>query len=130
MTVPFRTPSLTIPQGISAAITSHTSPIPHQPFLLASASNDRYLRLHSTVEPPTSPGARQERKGEVLAKAYIGAVPTAVIWDGQEVVWDAEEEAQSADDGDEEVWDGMEDVGEDDSEDEEAPKRAGKKSKK
>ena len=67
----------------------------------------------------------------MLAKAYIGAMPTAVVWDGQEVVWDAEGGSQSTDEEDEEVWDGMEDVGEEDSGDEEeAPTRAGKKSKK
>lgn len=115
-------------------MTAHTNPLLSKPHLLASTSNDRYVRLHSTADPPAAAGDRQDTKGEVLAKVYVGAVPTAIMWDGQDVMWDlpGEDSAEVEEDGDEEeVWGGMENVEEDDSDDEaEAPKRAGKKSRK
>jgi hypothetical protein len=74
----------------------------------------------------------------VLRKAYVGVVPTCVIWDMEERSWDTpagdgrnldkdisdnDEEDEGAGDV-EDVWAGMEDIDDDDDEDDtEAPKR-------
>jgi ribosome biogenesis protein NSA1 len=101
---------------------------------LASTSNDRYVRLHSTHPPPETAGIRQQEKGEVLAKVYMGAVPTCIVWDTVEGVWDTEitkqgdgssvdEESGSEEDDEEDVWAGMEDVGEEEEEEGTSRKR-------
>jgi hypothetical protein len=123
--------------GIAATTTAHTPPLPYAPHLLASASNDRYIRLHSTHLPPVDAGKRQEQKGEVLCKSYVSVVPTCVVWDMTEGVWEApveeddkaqgggtEDDEESEVDGDEEdMWAGMEDVGDEELSEGEAGKR-------
>ena len=83
---------------------------------MASASQDRYIRLHSTFGPPANPGQQQEQKGEVLGKEYMKVVPTVVVWDG--VVNAVESQAErEEDEPEDEVWDAMQ-AAESDSEDE------------
>jgi ribosome biogenesis protein NSA1 len=82
------------------------------PSFLASAAEDRYVRLHSTFPPPAQVGQQQERKGEVLEKTYVKVAPTVVLWDGVE----ATSPSQTADrndkdeDEDDDVWDNMQEV--------------------
>lgn len=104
-------------KGLAGAVTS-MAPCPS---FLASATEDRFLRLHSTFAPPAQAGQQQEHKGGVLDKLYMKVKPTVVIWDGQadEVIKDSAagggEGADSDDDEADDVWNKIEDV---DSEDE------------
>ncbi|KAI0664913.1 hypothetical protein C8Q70DRAFT_1049108 [Cubamyces menziesii] len=107
--------------GIAGAVTSIA---PAHSFL-ASAAQDRFVRLHSTFSPPPQAGQQQEHKGEVLDKLYVKVTPTVVVWDG---VVDGSASAAQADgegegENEDEVWDAMQ-VADSDSEDE------GKKSRK
>lgn len=103
-------------KGLSGTVTS-MAPCPS---FLASASEDRFLRLHSTFALPAQTGQQQENKGEVLDKLYMKVKPTVVIWDGQaEPGFDdsganGNEDADSGKEADD-VWDEMENA---DSEDE------------
>lgn len=100
---------------------------------MASTSNDRYVRLHSTHSPPEVAGVRQHEKGEVLAKVYMGAVPTCILWDTLERAWDmgvkkrddggSGEESGSEEVGEDDVWAGMEDIGEEDEDEASSRKR-------
>lgn len=104
-----------IPEGLAGAITS----IAPSPALLASVSQDRFLRLHRTILPPAEAGQQQEQKGDVLDKVYMKAIPTVVVWDQDE---DATHVTSAVDDSDNEdgagddVWDAMEVVEEGDKE--------------
>lgn len=104
-------------KGLAGAVTSMAS----CPSFLASAAEDRFLRLHSTFAPPAQAGQQQEHKGEVLDKLYMKVKPTVVIWDGQmdEVIKNGaasrDGDAESSDDEADDVWNKIEDV---DSEDE------------
>lgn len=83
---------------------------------MASASQDRYVRLNSTFPPPAEAGQQQEQKGEVLDKQYMKVVPTVVVWD--EVVAAEETPAEREENEQEdEVWDAMQ-AANSDSEDE------------
>ena len=95
---------------------------------MASASQDRYIRLHSTFGPPANPGQQQEQKGEVLGKEYMKVVPTVIVWDG--IVSAEESQAErEEDEPEDEVWDAMQAV-ESDSEDEgKAARRKEKKAR-
>lgn len=110
-------------KGLSGATTALTT----SSAFLVSASEDRFLRLHSTFPPPPQVGQQQEEKGEVLDKLYVKVKPTVVVWDGVVDVSTNEDVAGegegSDDENDDAVWDELDDV---DSEDE-AVKR--KKSK-
>lgn len=100
-------------KGLAGAVTS----IAPAPTLLASVSEDRFLRLHSTPAPPAQAGQQQEHKGEVLDKLYMKVKPTVVVWDGQagvSVNGGAGDEGDADSDGEGDVWDKMEDVESDD----------------
>ncbi|KAH9946206.1 uncharacterized protein BXZ73DRAFT_37265 [Epithele typhae] len=76
---------------------------------LASTSDDRFLRLHSTFAPPSEVGQQQDHKGEVLSKVYMKVVPTVVAWDGLTEPKDirpAEGDEDAADD----IWETMQAV--------------------
>lgn len=76
---------------------------------LASVSQDRFLRLHSTFPPPNEVGKQQEQKGEVLDKIYMKVVPTAVIVDPRDEEGDVSQKDESdAEDEEDNVWDEME----------------------
>lgn len=94
--------------------------------LLASAAQDRFVRLHSTFSPPAEAGAQQERKGDVLDKLYMKVTPTVVVWDGHiDASVGTAGEAVDEDD----VWDAMP-VVDSDSEDEDEGKPGRRKEKK
>lgn len=100
-------------KGLAGAVTAMSS----CPSFLASASEDRFLRFHSTFAPSAQVGQQQEHKGEVLDKLYIKVKPTAVVWDrhvdinvrGTQDQIDGSESEGDVDD----VWDRMEDIGSD-----------------
>lgn len=97
--------------GLSGAVTS----LAPSPSLLASVSQDRFLRLHSTFPLPVNVGQQQEQKGEILDKFYIKAIPSAVVWD-QDLTRDltgggTNSDRDEAEKGDDQVWDAMEDTG-------------------
>ncbi len=80
------------------------------PSVIASASLDRYFRLHSTVPLPSEIGHNSEDKGQVLDKVYTKSIPTVIIWDGDTAaVSRADASAGNEDDA---VWDAMENVDE------------------
>ncbi|KAI0721663.1 hypothetical protein C8T65DRAFT_202285 [Cerioporus squamosus] len=110
-------------KGISGAVTS----VAPAQSLLASASQDRFIRLHSTFGPPAEAGKNLDRKGEVLDKLYMKVIPTVVVWDGSTPTSESipgEEEG-----GVDDVWDAME-AAESDSEDEgKSGRREGKKTR-
>jgi len=112
-------------KGLSGAVTS----IAPSPSLLASTSQDRFLRLHSTFPPPEVAGQQQEQKGEVLDKLFTKTIPTVVVWD-RDVDTKSNEGTQGGndddddEDGGDEVWDAMEEA-----EDEGESRRRGKKSR-
>ncbi|KAH8106709.1 hypothetical protein BXZ70DRAFT_242916 [Cristinia sonorae] len=104
--------------GLAGAVTS----IAVSSSYLASTSQDRYLRLHSTFPPPPHPGQQQYHKGEVLDKFYMTAIPTAVVPDSSFVLGAQPSAVQGNegedDDGedDDAVWAGMEDAESDEGE--------------
>ncbi|CAL1704873.1 unnamed protein product [Somion occarium] len=92
-------------KGLAGAITS----VGPSPMFLASVSQDRFLRLHSTFPPPNEVGKQQEQKGEVLDKIYMKVVPTAVIVDPRDEEGDVSQKDESdAEDEEDNVWDEME----------------------
>ncbi|KAK0483571.1 hypothetical protein IW261DRAFT_1463961 [Armillaria novae-zelandiae] len=112
--------------GISGTVTS----IAPSPTVLASASLDRYFRLHGAVPPPSEIGRNSEDKGQVLDKVYSKSTPTVIVWDGDTTaVSKADAYAGNDDDA---VWDAMENVDErnDDSDNELNDKRRRKVSRK
>ncbi|KAK0450809.1 hypothetical protein EV421DRAFT_1775329 [Armillaria borealis] len=112
--------------GISGTVTSITP----SPTVLASASLDRYFRLHGTVPPPSEIGHNSEDKGQVLDKVYSKSTPTVIVWDGDTAaVSRADASAGNEDDA---VWDAMENIDErnDDSDNELNDKRRRKVSRK
>ncbi|KAK0459674.1 uncharacterized protein EV420DRAFT_1537129 [Desarmillaria tabescens] len=92
--------------GLSGTVSS----IAPSPAVLASASLDRYFRLHSTVPPPSEIGRNSEDKGQILDKVYSKSIPTVVVWDGDTT--DASKADASAGNEDDAVWDAMENIGE------------------
>jgi len=104
-------------EGLAGAVTS----IAPSPALLASVSQDRFLRLHSTFRPPAEAGHQQEQKGEVLDKVYMKAIPTVVVWDQDEDATHVtsavdESDSDSEEGAEDDVWDAMEVVEEGDKE--------------
>ncbi|KAI0374780.1 hypothetical protein BV20DRAFT_986622 [Pilatotrama ljubarskyi] len=96
--------------------------------LLASAAQDRFVRLHSTFGPPAEAGQQQEHKGEVLDKLYMKVIPTVIAWDGEKDDSKAGLDEEGAE-GEDDVWDAMP-AAESDSEDEaKASRRKEKKSR-
>jgi ribosome biogenesis protein NSA1 len=103
------------------------------PGLLASASLDRFTRIHSTPDLPTEPKKQQEKRGEILDKTFLSSIPTVIVaWDeavdstriAPEEEGEGEGEDGEEDDGDD-VWENMKNV-EDDS-DAEGERRKRKK---
>lgn len=84
------------------------------PGVLASASLDRFVRLHSTCPLPSEPGGRQLEKGEVLEKVFVHSIPTTIVWDKtlDPNTVESEETAQ-----DDDIWDQMEGAASDSDED-------------
>ena len=92
---------------------------------LASASQDRFVRLHSTFGPPAEAGQQQEQKGAVLEKLYVKVTPTVVAWDGllePESEGTANQVDEDDEEGEDDVWAAMEEV-DSDSDGEENPRR-------
>lgn len=89
--------------GLAGAVNT----IAPSPSFLASGSQDRFLRLHSTFPPPAQAGQQQEKKGEILDKFYLKVVPTVVVAEhpGEIVVSGASTDEESEQD---DVWDQME----------------------
>ena len=100
---------------------------------MASASQDRFVRLHSTFGPPAEAGQHQEQKGAVLERLYVKVTPTVVVWDD---LLEPELEKTLSNVGDEEgeegvddVWDAMEEVDSDSDSDEKIRRRKEKKTR-
>ena len=100
-------------QGLSGAVTS----VAPTSSLVASAAEDRYVRLHTSFPPPSRPGDQQDRKVEVIQKTYVDVVPTVVLWDGHDDASlskiadpDGEAGAEDESDDDDDVWNEMEDA--------------------
>ncbi|KAI0361982.1 hypothetical protein OH77DRAFT_1515308 [Trametes cingulata] len=98
-------------KGLAGAVSSIA---PAHSFL-ASAAQDRFVRLHSTFGPPAEAGQQQEHKGEVLDKLYMKVIPTVIVWDGKTEGSSAE--ADDGAEGEDDVWDAMQ-AAESESEDE------------
>ncbi|KAI0748016.1 hypothetical protein C8Q80DRAFT_709953 [Daedaleopsis nitida] len=111
-------------KGISGAVSSVA---PAQSFM-ASTSQDRFVRLHSTFGPPQEVGQQQDHKGDVLDKLYMKVTPTVVVWDDRDAIGlatpDQEEE------GGDDVWDTMQAVESDDEDDGRQESRKEKKTRK
>lgn len=90
---------------MASTISSITSTSSTKAPFLASASLDRYFRLHSTDRA-------SDKKPAVLTKTWTKTVPTCVAWDGRlpEVTIDEEEENTDA------IWNGITGVIEDNDE--------------
>lgn len=89
---------------------------------MASAAQDRFVRLHSTFAPPSEVGQQQEHKGDVLDKHYMKVTPTVVVWDGRTDILDVVAVDEGAEDEDN-VWDAMDTAADSDSDDEGKPRR-------
>jgi len=85
---------------------------------LASTSQDRFFRLHSTVPPPEVAGKQQDERGEVLNSLYVKSIPTAVVIDPLGDISKAPDESLLGE-GQEDPWEGMRDI----SDDEERPRK-------
>ncbi|EMD38503.1 hypothetical protein CERSUDRAFT_123112 [Gelatoporia subvermispora B] len=107
-------------KGLAGAVASMTT---HGPFL-ASAAQDRFVRLHSTHPPPEEANDRQENKGEVLEKTYVKVVPTIVVSDGIMDYANTHTASDAEDDADDDVWDAMENAEESDEDTRSRSKRA------
>ncbi|CCL99152.1 uncharacterized protein FIBRA_01167 [Fibroporia radiculosa] len=94
------------------------------PSFLASVSQDRFLRLHSTFPPPAQAGSQQEQKGNVVDKQFMKTNPTVIVWDqftGH--LGDARVDSDTEDGADDAVWDAMQNVEDVDEEEEGGQKR-------
>lgn len=87
---------------------------------LASTSQDRFFRLHSTVPPSEVAGQQQDERGEVLNSLYMKSIPTAVVVDPLD---DASKgsDMSPVGEGEEDPWEGMRDLSDD--EDNEKPRK-------
>ncbi|KAI0807128.1 WD40-repeat-containing domain protein [Fomes fomentarius] len=99
-------------KGIAGAVTSVA---PARSFM-ASASQDRFVRLHTTFGPPAQEGQQQDQKGQVMDKLYMKVIPTVVIWDGEDAS-DRRPAERDEEGGDDDVWNTMQ-AAESDYEDE------------
>ncbi|OAX35010.1 hypothetical protein K503DRAFT_697700, partial [Rhizopogon vinicolor AM-OR11-026] len=82
------------------------------PTHLASASIDRYIRIHSVVPLPDKVGQHLDKKGTVLERVFVTTIPTVTIWDQEQVAEPVSDEEQEGED----IWEGMKNVGENDDE--------------
>ena len=78
------------------------------PTHLASASIDRYVRIHSVVPLPEKVGQNLDKKGTVLERVFVTTIPTVAIWDQEQDVIPVNDDEQEG----EEIWEGMRSVGE------------------
>ncbi|KAG1754286.1 WD40-repeat-containing domain protein [Suillus lakei] len=76
------------------------------PTHLASASIDRYIRIHSVVQLPDKVGQRLDKKGTVVERVFMTTVPTVVVWDQVQDVVPVNEDEQEGED----IWEGMKNV--------------------
>src|SRR5258708_35552327 len=130
-------------KSISGAITSIASvPVPISPSsgsatsqrYLASASLDRYIRLHTTKAPSSEKNMNaSSQKGGAEVRVYMKSTPTAIVWDEDLDVEDsnrsdADEGEESEEDERESLWEGLYLVeGEDRESDEDADIRPARK---
>lgn len=91
---------------------------------MASASLDRYVRIHSIFAPPLQAGKAQDEKGDVLEKLFVTSIPTAIVCD-EEAMLPADAEHQDEDEDDDDIWQNMEGV--DDGQDEAQSRKQRKK---
>ncbi|CDO70793.1 hypothetical protein BN946_scf184798.g109 [Trametes cinnabarina] len=108
--------------GLAGAVTS----VATAGALMASAAQDRFVRLHSTFSPPAQPGQQQEHKGDVLDKLYVKVTPTVIVWDG--VAADSPNSLGEYE-GEDDVWDQMQAVVSDSEDEGKASRRKEKKSR-
>ncbi|KLO07968.1 hypothetical protein SCHPADRAFT_880969 [Schizopora paradoxa] len=90
---------------------------------LASTSQDRFFRLHSTVPPSETAGRNQDARGKVLSSLYMKSIPTAVALDPLDNTGEATDASPVRVSGefDEDPWEGMQDLSDD--EDNEKPRK-------
>ncbi|KAG2077828.1 WD40 repeat-like protein [Suillus decipiens] len=80
------------------------------PTHLASASIDRYIRIHSIVQFPDKVGQHLDKKGTVLERVFMTTIPTVVVWDQEQDTLPVNEDEQEGED----VWKDMKNAVEDD----------------
>ncbi|KAF9500916.1 WD40 repeat-like protein [Pleurotus eryngii] len=107
-------------KGIAGAVSS----VAPSQSLMASASLDRYVRIHSIFAPPLQAGKAQDEKGDVLEKLFVTSIPTAIVCD-EEAMLPADAEHQDEDEDDDDIWQNMEGV--DDGQDEPQSRKQRKK---
>ncbi|KAF9264728.1 hypothetical protein L218DRAFT_925228 [Marasmius fiardii PR-910] len=109
-------------KGIAGSVTSLTFA---GGGIMASTSQDRYIRLHTTPLPPSEPRGQQPERGQIIDKVYMKSVPTVVVWDPSSVnaAKDVEKESEGGEDEDvegdddpEDLWEGMEEIGDEQGE--------------
>ena len=94
-------------KGIAGAVNS----VAAAGSFMGSASQDRFVRLHSTFGPPGRPGQQQAQKGEVLDKSYVNVVPTVIVWDGSiESTSRSVGQDDGEGEGEDDVWDAMQEA--------------------
>lgn len=76
------------------------------PSHLASASMDRYIRIHSVVQLPDKVGQHLDKKGTVLERVFMTTIPTVVVWDREQDNVPVNEDDQEGED----LWEGMKNV--------------------
>lgn len=76
--------------------------------MMASASLDRYVRVHSIFPPPLQAGKAQDEKGDILEKIFVTSIPTTIIC--YEETLSADTERQDEDEDDDDIWLNMEGV--------------------
>ncbi len=77
---------------------------------MASASLDRYVRIHSIFPPPLQVGKAQDEKGDVLEKVFVTSIPIAVICDEETTFRSDAERPGEDDEDDDDIWHNMEGV--------------------
>ncbi|KAG1756299.1 uncharacterized protein EDB91DRAFT_1091781 [Suillus paluster] len=92
-------------QGTAVSLTA-------SPSHLASASIDRYIRIHSVVPLPDKVGQHPDKKGTVLERVFVTTIPTVVVWDQEQDAVPVNDDEQEGED----IWEGMKNVGEGDEE--------------
>ncbi|KAG2364499.1 hypothetical protein BDR07DRAFT_1482443 [Suillus spraguei] len=86
-------------KGLSGTAISLAASATH----LASASIDRYMRIHSIVQFPDKVGQHLDKKGTVLERVFMTTIPTVVVWDQEQDTLPVNEDEQEGED----VWKSM-----------------------
>ncbi|KAG2349404.1 hypothetical protein BDR05DRAFT_1055101 [Suillus weaverae] len=89
-------------KGLSGTATSLAASPTH----LASASIDRYIRIHSVVHLPDKVGQHLDKKGTVLERVFMTTIPTVVVWDQEQDTVPVNEDEQEGED----VWESMKNI--------------------